>query len=155
MGQARGNNLVTPTATEAHFVVIDLRDEQQKADIAKTRAETRAAMRGTAQIPGEVTAQQSLYMAIAAEDAPREFLSRNAPAAETLSDDEKPLSEGEPGADKLPQVGQQGAAAGLNRGQTPAALPLPTAKETREPARALLASEMERARALYHQTRHG
>lgn len=114
------NNLITPEATTATLVTIDLRDQDQKAKIALTRAQARAAMRGNANAPGELNPQQSLYMAIQDEDAPREFLSENAPAEETVTDQQKPMSENEESKiadDYSKSVNQQGAAQGLATGK--------------------------------------
>jgi hypothetical protein len=92
------NRLVTPQATTIALRDNDLRDDKLKAEIAKLRADARSVMRGTAQIPGELTGKQSLYLAVQSDDAPREFMNATTPVDETLRDTEKPLSEADQAA---------------------------------------------------------
>lgn len=95
------NEWILPGSVTFIFSERDLRDEQQKAAVALTRAQTRQVMETT----GEITPPQGLQMAVEANDAPREFL--QAPIADTgqpLADEEKPIEDEAPIAQ--PQANQ-------------------------------------------------
>lgn len=66
----------------------DLRDQKQKADVASTRASTRAAQIGS----GEISPAMARQLAVDAEDIPPELVPNDETAGGTLSDDQKPLS---------------------------------------------------------------
>ena len=80
------NQLVAPADVTVFFTETDLRDEKTKADISKTRADTRSVQVAS----GEITAQQSLQMAVDSDDAPREFLPVDTTPETRLGDEEKP-----------------------------------------------------------------
>lgn len=63
----------------------DLKDQAAKADIAKVRADTRKVQVET----GEISAKQSLQMAVDAGDAPASFLEVDETLEETISDEDK------------------------------------------------------------------
>lgn len=63
----------------------DLKDQAAKAEVAKTRADTRKVQVET----GEISAKQSLQMAVDAGDAPASFLEVDETLEETISDEDK------------------------------------------------------------------
>lgn len=90
------NRLVLDEQTIFAFNEKDLRDEKAKAEISKIRAETRKIQ---AVDIGEITPEQSLQMAVDADDAPKEFLPEDETSFEDLSDTEKPVDSDEEGED--------------------------------------------------------
>jgi hypothetical protein len=170
------NRLVTPDATTVTLEENDLRDEKIQAEIAKLRAEERATMRGTLQAPGELTVKQSLWKAVQADDAPREFINAQTPVDETLTDQEKPMSESDRAAleSAAASTSAQESAPKENTQPVETQQPQPKAKEargrfvsrdgqppmwieyeieTKEAKRPLIASQIERARELYRKAR--
>lgn len=85
------NLRVLPDATTHHFTEKDFRDQQAKAAVQLTRAQTRSAMI----LSGEITPQQALQMAVDEGDAPKEFLTKDMTPDDKLSDDEKPTEDAE------------------------------------------------------------
>lgn len=83
------NEWVLPESTEFGWDGTNLRDEKDRADIAKVRADTRAVMVKT----GELTPKQALQLAVDASDAPAEFIPDDATPNDLLTDDEKPLDD--------------------------------------------------------------
>lgn len=81
------NELVLDDKTTFAFSENDLRDQKDKAEISKLRADTRKTMIEA----GEITPAQSLQMAVDADDAPREFLPSDETSFDDLSDTEKPV----------------------------------------------------------------
>jgi hypothetical protein len=140
------NNLITPDATTALLVTVDLREQAQKAQNAKLRAETRAVMRGTAQIPGEITAQQSLLMAVENEDVPREFKDMTTPADESLSTEEKPQDESERAMD-------EGADESSAIDSAPDSAPEDITQKEANPVTAFIQAELARAKQLVRKVR--
>lgn len=138
------NNLITPDATTAMLVTIDLREEKQKAENAKLRAEARAAMRGTLQAPGEITPEQSLLMAIESDDVPDEFKDSTTPTDEIITTEEKPTNESEQA--QSPEAKQSALQS------APVSQPEETPIVTKE-ARAFLRSELAHAKQILEQVK--
>lgn len=72
-------------STTFHFSTNDIRDQQARAEVMKLRAEARQVMVKT----GEITAAQSLNMAVDSKDAPPEFLPQDETQGATVSSNEK------------------------------------------------------------------
>lgn len=70
----------------------DTRNQKQKAEVQKIRAETRKLQIES----GEITPVVARQLAVDSEDLPRELLLDDATAGGQLSDDEKPLSDAQP-----------------------------------------------------------
>lgn len=81
------NRLVLDESTVFAITENDLRDQKTRAENSRIRAETRKIQVET----GEINSQQSLQMAVDADDAPREFLPEDETSFEDLSDTEKPV----------------------------------------------------------------
>lgn len=82
----RLNWLVMPKATTFTFNTNDLRDQKAKAEVQKTQADTILALRGTAQAPGIITADQALNMATDQGIVPKEFLPADMTAGAVVTD---------------------------------------------------------------------
>jgi hypothetical protein len=82
------NEFILDDKTTFGFNENDLRDQKARAEVSKLRADTRATMIQS----GEITPEQSLQMAVDADDAPREFLATDGTSFEDLSDTEKPVT---------------------------------------------------------------
>lgn len=86
------NEWVLPESTEFGWDGTNLRDDKDRADIAKVRADTRKVMIDA----GEITPAQALQMAVDAGDADDAFLPKDDETPnDLLTDDEKPLDEAE------------------------------------------------------------
>lgn len=85
------NEWVLPESTEFGWDGTNLRDEKDRAEISKTRADTRATMVKT----GEITAAQALQMAVDAGDADEQFLPKDETPNDMLTDDRKPVDDDE------------------------------------------------------------
>lgn len=83
------NEWVLPESTEFGWDGTNLRDEKDRADIAKVRADTRAVQVKT----GELTPKQALQLAVDAGDADENFLPKDETPNDLLTDDEKPLDD--------------------------------------------------------------
>lgn len=85
-------HVLIPDTTTFHMSIFDLRDQRQRAEVSKLRADTRKVMIEN----GEITAAQSLQMAVDDGDAPREFLTQaDQTPGGSLLDSQKPLEPGE------------------------------------------------------------
>jgi hypothetical protein len=81
---------VLPATTELHFIDDnDLRDQQARATVQKTRAETRKTQIDS----GEISPAMARQLAVDSEDLPPEMIADDATAGGQISDDEKVLSE--------------------------------------------------------------
>jgi hypothetical protein len=87
------NQWVLPASTQFEWTGDNLSDAKARAEIFKLRAEARKLMIEA----GEITARQSLQMAVDSEDAPAEFLPEDGTPQDELRDDEKPIEDGERG----------------------------------------------------------
>jgi hypothetical protein len=90
----------------------DTRDQKAKADVAKMRADERAARIGS----GEISPAMARQIAVDVGDLPREMLVQDATTDDSLSDDEKPQSPDVPNVatlfpapDTPPKAAQDGA----------------------------------------------
>lgn len=81
------NELVLDDSTTFAFSENDIRDQKDKAEVSKIRAEMRSIMIASR----EINNVQALQMAVDSDDAPREFLPDDETAFEDLSDTEKPV----------------------------------------------------------------
>lgn len=81
---------VLPASTELHFIdENDMRDQKQRAEVKKLRADTRKTQIDS----GEITPAIARQLAVDDEDLPRELVPDDATAGSQLSDDEKPEGE--------------------------------------------------------------
>lgn len=81
---------VLPATTELEFTdENDVRDQKQRAEVQKMRADTRAVQIQS----GEISPAMSRQLAVDSEDLPREFIADDATAGGQISDDEKMGSE--------------------------------------------------------------
>lgn len=81
-----------PAATTFHFATNDLRDQKQKAEVSKIRAESRAARIAS----GEITVADARQIALDDGDLPPElFTSDDATPGGALTDSQKPVEERE------------------------------------------------------------
>lgn len=79
---------VLPATTELQFIDDnDMRDQKQRAEVQKMRADTRAVQIGS----GEISPAMARQLAVDSEDLPREMVPEDATVADQLSDDEKPV----------------------------------------------------------------
>jgi 2'-5' RNA ligase len=77
---------VLPATTELEFTdENDVRDQKQRAEVQKMRADTRAVQIQS----GEISPAMSRQLAVDSEDLPREFIADDATAGGQISDDEK------------------------------------------------------------------
>ena len=90
------NWLIMPKATTFTFDTNDLRDKKQRADVQKTQTDNIMTLRGTAQAPGIITADQALNMAADQGIVPKEFLPHDQTAGAAVTDSgegSKPVEE--------------------------------------------------------------
>lgn len=80
------NYLVMPKQTVFQVKTNDIRDQQQKAALNKTKADTISVMRGTPQAPGWITPEMALQMAVDEGLVPPEFLPQDVTPQGTLTD---------------------------------------------------------------------
>ena len=80
------NYLVMPKQTIFQVTTNDTRDKQAKAALDKTRADTIAVMRGTAQAPGWITDEMALQLSVDEHLLPPEFLPQDVTPAGQLTD---------------------------------------------------------------------
>lgn len=85
------NEWILPESTEFAWDGTNLRDEKDRAEVKKLRADTRKVMIDA----GEITAQQALQMAVDAGDADDTFLPKDETPNDLLTDDEKPIDDAE------------------------------------------------------------
>jgi hypothetical protein len=80
------NYLVMPKPTIFQVKTNDVKDQQSKAALIKTRADTIAVMRGTAQAPGWITDAMALQLSVDQELLPPEFLPKDVTPSSQLTD---------------------------------------------------------------------
>lgn len=80
------NFLIMPKPTIFQIKTNDIRDQKAKADLAKTKADTIAVMRGTPTAPGWITDQMALQMSVDENIVPAEFLPQDTTPAGVLTD---------------------------------------------------------------------
>jgi hypothetical protein len=85
------NRDILPDSVTFAFRERDLRDEKQEADIELTRAQTRTAMI----TDGTITAQEARQLAADDKDIPQEFLTLDQTEGTAVTDEEKPVADGE------------------------------------------------------------
>lgn len=124
------NEFAFPDTVTWYFVEKDLRDQKAKAEIGKTRAETRKVMIESQQI----TPDQALQMAVDVDDAPKEFLPADDTPDTSLDSEEKPDAEVEPDD-------AAGPVTPIVEGAAPAAAEAQQAKQWRLLERAVIAAE--------------
>jgi len=83
---------VLPATTELQFTDDnDMRDQKLRAEVSKLRADTRSVQIQS----GEISPAIARQLAVDSEDLPREMIADDATRGGAISDDEKPISEGE------------------------------------------------------------
>jgi hypothetical protein len=80
------NYLVMPKPTIFQMKTNDVRDQKEKADLLKTKADTIAVMRGTTQAPGWITDQMALQLSVDEQILPPEFLPQDVTPGSQLTD---------------------------------------------------------------------
>jgi len=80
------NYLVMPKSTIFQVTTNDTRDQQAKAQLAKTQADTIAVMRGSTQEPGWITDDMALQMSVDQKLVPPEFLPKDVTPGAQLTD---------------------------------------------------------------------
>jgi hypothetical protein len=121
------NYLVMPKPTIFQIKTNDVRDQKEKADLHKTKVDTIAVMRGTAQAPGWITDQMALQLSVDEELLPPEFLPEDVTPGAQLTDSgeqSKPLSP----TPRAPYAGQ------VTPAPAPAAVPPPAMKAAKPDA---------------------
>lgn len=93
------NTKVNPDTVTFYFKDLDLTDEAKRAEISKTRADTRKVLVDT----GSINAQESRALAVENDDLPKEFDVATAdPLDDSLNDEEQPDAIDDPGASDIP-----------------------------------------------------
>jgi hypothetical protein len=101
------NQWVLPASTVFRWAENTVRDEKDRAEVLKLRAEARKVM---VKDTGEISAAQALQLAADAGDVPMTFLPRDETPNATLADDEKPVpadaSSSDPDGDGVTRLGE-------------------------------------------------
>lgn len=142
---SRLNELVLPDSVTFYFEEIDLRQQEQEAKNALTRAQAR----GQQVTNGEINGAQALQMAVDDDDAPREFLATDLTSGEDLNSEEKPVTSEEQQQAQIDQAAQ-----GLSTptptqpAQPPQPPPQLQAQKEADEVKALLREAIDVAKAL-------
>ena len=80
------NYLVMPKPTIFQVKTNDVRDQKEKADLLKTKADTIAVMRGTVAAPGWITNEMALQLSVDEQILPQEFLPQDVTPGAQLTD---------------------------------------------------------------------
>jgi hypothetical protein len=99
------NFLVMPKQTIFQIKTNDIRDQQQKAALQKTKADTIITMLGSPTAPGIITQEMALQMAVDESLVPPEFLPKDTTPQGTLTDSGDQSKAAEPNP-RAPYAGQ-------------------------------------------------